>query len=202
MSRRRTARAERAVTARGDLGASRSANREPQLCSPAPRRDGVGIHRLKPMEDVKGSSGADQSQSIIGYLRHGNRRWPARPPFRLSPGLCKLCGAQLGSRHGAFGHACDSGGFAQLRPVSLLANSVKGIMWSAAEPIHAFARRLPTVERPAARLSISRYSEFTVTPAVRLVLAKLACQAGFVISFYDLSRLVTSPPFSAARTNT
>jgi putative transposase len=27
--------AGRAVTARGDLGASRSANREPQLCSPA-----------------------------------------------------------------------------------------------------------------------------------------------------------------------
>src|SRR5208282_4685546 len=130
-------------------------------------------------------------------LLHGNRRRPARPPFRLSPGLCKLCGARLGSRHGAFGHACDSGGCTRLRPVSLLANSVKGIMWPAIGPIHAVARRLPPVERPAAMLSISRYSEFTVMPAGRLLLGKLACQAGFVISFYDLSRLVTSPPFSA-----
>jgi putative transposase len=43
--------AGRAVTARGDLGASRSVNREPQLLPP--RRDGVGIHRLEPVEDVK-----------------------------------------------------------------------------------------------------------------------------------------------------
>ncbi len=154
-----------------------------------------------------GSSGGGRSarsniKSSIGYLLHGNRRRPARPRFRLSPGLCKLCGARLGSRHGAFGHACDSGGCARVRPVSLLANSVKGIMWPAIGPIHAVARRLPPVERPAARLSISRYSEFTVMPAGRLLLGKLACQAGFVISFYDLSRLVTSPPFSAARTNT
>ncbi len=43
--------AGRAVTARGDLGAGRSVNREPQLLPP--RRDGVGIHRLEPVEDVK-----------------------------------------------------------------------------------------------------------------------------------------------------
>jgi len=43
--------AGRAVTARGDLGASRSVNPEPQLLPP--RRDGVGIHRLEPVEDVK-----------------------------------------------------------------------------------------------------------------------------------------------------
>jgi hypothetical protein len=35
----------------------------------------------------------------------------------------------------------------------------------------------------------------------RLVLLKLACQAGFVISFYDLSKPGTGPPFSAARMN-
>jgi len=35
--------AGRAVTARGDLGTSRSANREPQLCSPAALWDGVEI---------------------------------------------------------------------------------------------------------------------------------------------------------------
>src|SRR5271168_3428415 len=34
----------------------------------------------------------------------------------------------------------------------------------------------------------------------RLVLGKLACQAVFVISFYDLSRPIARPPFSAART--
>ena len=47
--------AGRAVTARGDLGTSRSANREPQLSSPAAlgATDGVGIHRRKPAEDVK-----------------------------------------------------------------------------------------------------------------------------------------------------
>src|SRR4051812_48725109 len=38
--------AGRAVTARGDLGASRSVNREPQLCSPAAQVvGGVGIPR-------------------------------------------------------------------------------------------------------------------------------------------------------------
>src|SRR4029453_9534573 len=46
--------AERAVTARGDLGASRSANREPQLCSPAASVvGGVVIPWLQPGEDVK-----------------------------------------------------------------------------------------------------------------------------------------------------
>ncbi|UQX11988.1 transposase [Candidatus Mycobacterium methanotrophicum] len=41
--------AGRAVTARGDLGASQSANREPQPCSPAARVRGVEIHRLTPV---------------------------------------------------------------------------------------------------------------------------------------------------------
>ncbi len=45
--------AGRAVTARGDLGAGRSANREPQLCSPAASVvDGVGIPWVQPGEDV------------------------------------------------------------------------------------------------------------------------------------------------------
>jgi hypothetical protein len=39
-----------------------------------------------------------------------------------------------------------------------------------------------------------------VRPPGRLVLGKLACQAVFVISFYDLSRPIARPPFSAART--
>jgi hypothetical protein len=34
-----------------------------------------------------------------------------------------------------------------------------------------------------------------------LLLDKLACQAGFVISFYDLSKLGEGAPFSAARTH-
>ena len=50
--------AGRAVTARGDLGASRSTNREPQLCSPAAQVvDRVGIPWLQPGEDVKHSAG-------------------------------------------------------------------------------------------------------------------------------------------------
>ncbi|PBJ37442.1 transposase [Mycobacterium avium subsp. hominissuis] len=46
--------AGRAVTARGDLGVSRSTNREPQLCSPAAWVvvNGVGIPWLQPEEDV------------------------------------------------------------------------------------------------------------------------------------------------------
>lgn len=43
--------------------------------------------------------------------------------------------------------------------------------------------------------------EFTLPSVGRLVLGKLACQAVFVISFYDLSRPVTGPPFSVARTD-
>ncbi len=35
----------------------------------------------------------------------------------------------------------------------------------------------------------------------RLDLSKLACQAGIVISFYDLSRLDPGPPSRAARTS-
>jgi putative transposase len=56
--------AGRAVTARGDLGASRSVNREPQLLPP--RRDGVGIHQLEPVEDVKGDGSVRCITSIDG----------------------------------------------------------------------------------------------------------------------------------------
>jgi putative transposase len=47
--------AGRAVTARGDLAGGRSANREPQLCTPAAWAGGmrVGISGLKSWEDVK-----------------------------------------------------------------------------------------------------------------------------------------------------
>ena len=126
----------------------------------------------------------------------------ARTSFRLSLGLRKLGGASLGRRRGAFGHAWDLGDGGHRRSAKLAANLFKRLMWPAFGLIHAGARRLPTVERHAASLSFDRYSEFTVPPVSRLVLGKLACQAGFVISFYDLSRPVTGPPFSVARTNT
>lgn len=181
-----------------------SLGRGPGGCAAgAPGWSGCRRSRRNSSRSFMGSSGARRSTSVQYRLPAAlPPGLPARPPFRLPSGLRKLGGAQLVPRHGAFGHACDSGGCARLRSVELLANSFKGLMWPASGTIHDVVRRLPTVEPPAARLSISRYSEFTVTPAGRLVLGKLACQAGFVISFYDLSRLVTSPPFSAARTNT
>ncbi|RFD27185.1 hypothetical protein MUBE_00710 [Mycobacterium uberis] len=53
----------------------------------------------------------------------------------------------------------------------------------------------PAVQRVVIVLIGSR-NEFTLLSVGRLVLGKLACQAGFVISFYDLSRSVAGPPFS------
>ena len=107
----------------------------------------------------------------------------------------------LGCCSGTFGHACDSGEGGRSRSVDLAANLFKRLMWPVPGSIHAAVRRLATVEQHAARLSIICYSEFTMPLVGRLVLGKLACQAGFVISFYDLSRPVTGPPFSVARTN-
>jgi hypothetical protein len=107
----------------------------------------------------------------------------------------------LGCCGGAFGHACDSGEGGRSRSVELAANLVKRLMWQVPGSIRVAARRLASVEQHAARLSITRYSEFTMLQVGRLVLGKLACQAGFVISFYDLSRPVTGPPFNVARTN-
>ncbi|MGO9041099.1 MAG: RNA-guided endonuclease InsQ/TnpB family protein [Mycobacterium sp.] len=62
--------AGRAVTARGDLGASRSANREPQLCSPAAQVGaGVGIQRRKPVEDVKPNHRTASSRGTFSGVR-------------------------------------------------------------------------------------------------------------------------------------
>ena len=144
----------------------------------------------------------DQPQSSISHRPARSAGCSARTPFRLSLGLCKLGEAPVGCCRGAFGHACDSGDGGRECSVRLAANLFKRLIWPTLGPDHAAARRWPAAEQHDARLSIDRYSEFTVPPARRLVLGKLACQAGFVISFYDLSRPVTGPPFSAARTNT
>ena len=64
--------AGRAVTARGDLGASRSTNREPQLCSPAASVVGSGWNPLASEEDVKTS------------IRSASRR--VRRPAHRRPG--------------------------------------------------------------------------------------------------------------------
>lgn len=41
--------------------------------------------------------------------------------------------------------------------------------------------------------SVAGHAAATVPPADELVLGKLACQAGFVISFYDLSSPIPGP---------
>jgi len=68
--------AGRAVTARGDLGASRSANREPQLCAPAASVvGGVGIPWSQPGEDVKPARLA--CATVPAYAR--DSKWSPTP---------------------------------------------------------------------------------------------------------------------------
>jgi hypothetical protein len=68
--------AGRAVTARGDLGASRSANREPQLCAPAASvMGGVGIPWSQPGEDVKPARLA--CATVPAYVR--DSKWSPTP---------------------------------------------------------------------------------------------------------------------------
>jgi hypothetical protein len=123
--------------------------------------------------------------------------------------LCKLCGCPRTNRQGVFagirrgGTGPPEAGRPRERCMTkITANRSRRSGWRATRPestascvIMSPTHRFPRRRRPSdsANLRMRRRRGN--------IREKLACQPGFDISFYDLSRPVIGPPFSDARMN-
>jgi hypothetical protein len=97
---------------------------------------------------------------------------------------------------------CECGGDVSVAFERDVSNMSKPWVWRVPGPDPHRRERIAAAELPC-REVVDRWPQRIFTAASRQVsIGKLACQAVFVISFYDLSRPVTRPPFSVARTNT